>query len=392
MTTSISSDSVISEEMLERFGSRAATYDRENRFFQEDWDELKAAGYLKAAVPKEFGGLGLSLAEVCKEQARIAYRAPATALATNMHIYWTGMAADMRRMGDASLEWLLREAADGEIFAAGHGERGVDLPLFLSTTSAKRVDGGYEYRGHKIFGSLSPVWTRLGLHGMDTEAAGGAQIVHAFMPRETKGYRIEKTWDTSGMRATQSDDTILEGAMVPDKYIARVLPAGGADLFVLGVFAWVEPTFASIYLGLAKRAIDLSVQSAQKRTSLALTRPMSYHPQVQFCLSEMTIAYNQALAYVEKIAADWSNGVDYGAAWPSHLVSVKHCATQAASKIIDLAMTVSGGSGLFKTNELERLTRDVRAGLLHPANELLVPEIVGKTALGIELGEQPRWG
>ena len=43
-----------------------------------------------------------------------------------------------------------------------------------------------------------------------------------------------------GMRATRSDDTVLEGAFVPDKYIARVVPAGlaGADYFVLSIFAW----------------------------------------------------------------------------------------------------------------------------------------------------------
>ena len=33
---------------------------------------------------------------------------------------------------------------------------------------AERVDGGYRFTGHKSFGSLTPVWTRLGLHGMDT--------------------------------------------------------------------------------------------------------------------------------------------------------------------------------------------------------------------------------
>jgi alkylation response protein AidB-like acyl-CoA dehydrogenase len=60
-------------------------------------------------------------------------------------------------------------------------------------------------------------------------------IVHAFMPRATEGYSIKDTWDVLGMRATASHDTILEGAVVPDKYIARVVPAGfaGADLFVL---------------------------------------------------------------------------------------------------------------------------------------------------------------
>ena len=47
---------------------------------------LKAAGYLVQAVPEELGGLGLSLAEVCQQQRRLAYSAPADALAINMHI------------------------------------------------------------------------------------------------------------------------------------------------------------------------------------------------------------------------------------------------------------------------------------------------------------------
>jgi len=138
----------LTEDLIARCGSRAAAYDRENRFFTEDFEELRAAGYLKSAVPKELGGAGMTLAEVCREQRRLAYRAPATALATNMHLYWTGVAADMRRMGDSSLEWVLREAAAGEVFAAGHGEAGNDLPLSLSTAKAERADGGYRCWGH----------------------------------------------------------------------------------------------------------------------------------------------------------------------------------------------------------------------------------------------------
>ncbi len=34
--------SVLTEDMLERFASRAAAYDRENRFFTEDFEELRA--------------------------------------------------------------------------------------------------------------------------------------------------------------------------------------------------------------------------------------------------------------------------------------------------------------------------------------------------------------
>ncbi len=63
MTTAMA-QSVLTEEMLERFRGRAGDYDRENRFFQEDFDELKESGYLLLCVPKEFGGTGLTLAEV----------------------------------------------------------------------------------------------------------------------------------------------------------------------------------------------------------------------------------------------------------------------------------------------------------------------------------------
>jgi len=382
----------LSDELIARCGDRAAGYDRENRFFTEDFEELRNAGYLKMAVPKELGGYGMSLAEVCREQRRLAYRAPATALATNMHLYWTGVAADLKRMGDASLEWMLREAAAGEVFAAGHGEAGNDLPLFLSTAKAERADGGYKFWGHKTFGSLTPVWTRLGLHAMHADASGGPKIVHAFLPRDTKGYAIKETWDTLGMRATRSDDTLLDGAFVPDQYVARVVPAGTADLFVLAIFAWAEPTFASIYLGLAERARDLAAAGVKKRTSLALSRSMAYHPEVQRCFSEMQLALEGASAQVERVAEEWSTGKDHGAQWPMKLVAAKHNAVETAKKVADLAMSVSGGGGMFKVNELERLYRDARCGGFHPANSILVHEIVGKTVLGIDLGEQPRWG
>jgi alkylation response protein AidB-like acyl-CoA dehydrogenase len=390
----IAPGSVLSDELIARCGERAASYDRENRFFHEDFEELRAAGYLKMAVPRDFGGLGMTLAQVCQEQKRLAYRAPATALATNMHLYWTGVAASLLTMGDESLKWVLEEAAAGEVFAAGHGESGNDYPVLYSTARAERVDGGYRFYGRKLFGSLGPVWTRLGLHAQDNSDPSNPVVVHAFLPRDTEGYHIEETWDTLGMRATRSDDTVLEGAFVPDRYVVRVLPAGlaGADLFIVALFGWVEPTFGHIYLGLARRALDLAIASVKTKTSLAqLTRTMAYHPGVQHHVSEMVLALEAAEAHVERIAEDWSNGVDHGGAWPAKLIAAKYNAVEAAQKVVDLAMELSGGAGLFKRNELERLYRDVRAGRIHPANGMLVHEFVGKTYLGV-LGDGARWG
>ena len=208
---------VLTDDMLARFAERAPQYDRDNVFFFDDFDELRRAGYLRLAVPEELGGAGLSLSGVAQQQRRLGYYAAPTALAINMHLYWTGNAADLWRAGDSSQRWLLEAAAAGQVFAAGHAESGNDIPVLLSTTKAERVEGGYRFTGRKSFGSLSPVWNYLGIHGMDTGDPSSPKIVHAFMPRDTEGYRIDQNWDVLGMRATRSDDTILEGVFVPDR-------------------------------------------------------------------------------------------------------------------------------------------------------------------------------
>jgi alkylation response protein AidB-like acyl-CoA dehydrogenase len=383
---------VLSNDMLRRFAQRAAEYDRDNRFFSEDFSDLKEAGYLTMTVPSELGGRGFTLAQSCREQRRLAYHAPATALGINMHVYWVGLAADLWRQGDKSLEWLLKEAMAGEVFNAGHSERGNDIPAMLSTSKAERVDGGFRLSGHKMFASLSPVFTRYGAHAMWADAEGGPKIVHVFMPRDSKGYQIKETWDTMGMRATRSDDVLLDGVFVPDRYVARIVPAGVPDAFVLGIFAWVLMGFANVYYGIAQRSIDLALPGLKSKTSLAVTRSMAYHPEIQHAVAEMMLAFDPIGPHLDQVAEDWSNGVDHGATWPSKIVSAKYHAVEAAWKIVDLAMEVSGGSGMFRANELERLFRDARCGRFHPANSFLTHEIVAKTALGIDMGEQPRWG
>ncbi len=393
-TLAASAASLLTSEMLARFESRAATYDRENRFFDQDFEELRATGYLRLPVPVELGGAGFTLAQMAREQRRLAYYAPATALAVNMHIYWVGLAADLWRKDDKSLEWLLRDAVNGEIFAAGHAESGNDLPVLLSTTKAERVEGGYRFYGRKQFGSLSPVWTRLGMHGMDLTDPAQPKVVHAFMMRESPGYIIKETWDVLGMRATRSDDTVLEGAFVPDDHVARVVPAGaaGIDAFVLGIFAWALIGFGNVYYGLARRALDKSVSALKRKRSMAVTRTMAHHPEAQHAIAEMVIELDSIGPHLDRIAEDWSTGVDHGMEWPSKIFAAKYRAVEGSWRVVDLGLDIAGGAGIFRSEGYERMFRDARLGRIHPANSFLTHEVIAKTALGINLDEQPRWG
>jgi len=384
----------LTDDDLRRFWERAPGYDAENRFFHEDFEELRDAGYLNLAVPEELGGAGLSLAEVCRRQRRLAYFAAPTALAVNMHLYWTGVAADLWRAGDRSLEWLLKASAAGEVFAAGHAESGNDLPVLLSTCKAERVDGGYRFTGRKSFGSLGPVWTYLGLHGMDASDPDAPTVVHAFARRDAEGLEVVETWDVLGMRATRSDDTVLDGVFVPDRLVARVVPAGpaGLDPFVGSIFAWALLNFGNVYLGLARRVFDLTVDKIKDKTSLAMSRTMAYHAEIQHAVAEMALALEPVEPLLDRVAEDWSAGVDHGAEWPAKIFSAKYVAVENAWRAVDRAIDVAGGFGIFKKAGLERLFRDARLGRIHPANAFLTHEVVAKTALGVGLDESPRWG
>ena len=311
-----------------------------------------------------------------------------------MHHYFVGLCADLHRAGDPSGDWVLRKAAEGHIFAAGHGESGNDIPVLLSSSSAERVDGGWEFTGHKIFGSLSPVWTYLGIHGMDTSDPANPQVVHGFLHRDAPGYRIEETWDTLGMRATTSNDTILDRAFVPDEAIIMVCPAGfaGAGMYHVALFAWALLGFAGVYSSIARRAFDDTVALMHQRTSMALTRSMAYHPEVQHQIAEMRIHLEGMTAHLDRVCADWVDGVDHGMDWPAKIVACKYDVVTRAWAVVDAALDLTGGSGIFRRSRFEQLFRDARLGRIHPGNSMLTHELVGKLSLGINPDEQPRWG
>ncbi|AGW40875.1 acyl-CoA dehydrogenase [Leifsonia xyli subsp. cynodontis DSM 46306] len=176
-----------------------------------------------------------------------------------MHLVWTGIAKTLRDRGDDSLKFVLREAAAGEVFAFGLSEAGNDLVLFGSRTQARpEPDGGYRFFGAKIFTSLSPAWTWLGTMGLDTTSADGPKIVYGFIERTGGGFEIREDWDTLGMRATQSNTTVLDGALArADRVVRWLEPGPNPDPLVFAIFANFEILLAAVYTGVGARLLGV---------------------------------------------------------------------------------------------------------------------------------------
>lgn len=377
--------SILSDGLVERIRERAAVADRENAFFDEDLAELRACGYLRAFVPEEFGGLGLGMSEVTLLQSRLATAAPATALAINMHLVWTGVARLLHTRGDDSLRFVLEGAAGDELYAFGVSEAGNDLVLFGSDTEARPgPDGSYRFHGRKIFTSLSPAWTWLGTTGLDTTSADGPKVVYGFIERSRGGFEILDDWDTVGMRASQSRTTLLQGAESTAEHIVRRLdPGPNPDAIVFGIFACFETLIAAVYTGIGERALRLAVETAHRKTSKkAGGASYAADPDIRRRIATAAIAYDGMLPQLAGIARDLDEGVDHGALWFPKLVGLKVRATETAREVVDQAIRVAGGGSYFAASELGRLYRDVLAGMFHPSDDESAHATVANAWLG----------
>ncbi|MCA5893658.1 acyl-CoA/acyl-ACP dehydrogenase [Isoptericola sp. NEAU-Y5] len=380
---------ILTEELLETIRGRAATHDRENSFFTEDLEDLKATGYLAAMVPEHLGGAGLTLREAAREQARLAGAAPATALAVNMHHVWVGVARYLHERGDGSLDWLLTEAARGEVFGFGYSEAGNDLVLLGSRTQARPDgEGGYAFHGTKIFTSNSPGWTRLGVMGLDEETdPDDPRIVHAFITRDGGGFEIKDDWDTLGMRASQSCTTVLDGAHAPaDRVLRRIAPGPSLDPYVLGIFTSFEILLASVYLGIADRALTLAVETVNKRRSMKTGKTYAQDPDIRWRIATAALALDGLWPQLDMVAGEVDAQVDVrsgsGAGYFRSTAGLKVRVTETARQVVDEAIRCSGGSTYFNRSELGRLYRDVLAGIFHPSDDESAHSTVAQSVLG----------
>lgn len=377
--------SLLPDELLDRIRERAAVHDRENTFPFDDLEDLKAAGYLTALVPESFGGGGLSLEELTREQMRLAGASPATALAVNMHHVWVGVAKVVHERGDDSCDFILTDAMAGEVYAFGVSEAGNDLVLFGSASeAAPDGNGGYAFTGTKIFTSLSPGWTRLGTFGTDTTGEDGPHNVWGFVNRDAAGITVKDDWDALGMRGSQSCTTVLDGVPAPaDRIVRRIPPGPTMDPFIFGIFANFEILLASVYTGVAQRALDVAVEVVGKRRSMKNQgAPYSNDPDIRWRLADAAIQLDGLFPQISRIARDVDEQVDRGALWLPQLSAVKSRATEVAKDVVDKAIRASGGSSYFNRHELSRLYRDVLAGIFHPSDDESVHAAWANALLG----------
>lgn len=393
----------IAEAHAEDFATRADQHDRENSFPFENFEAMRASGFMAATAPEELGGMGLTSSyESAIGTNRIARGCGATALASNMaRAVVLGLANQWRALQAtggpeiAPIEATLRDVVAGTVGFCGANSEPGTTPLFVQTV-ATRTDNGWLLNGRKIFATASPTATSIGMMARYMDPARGPRLLLARVPRHTPGMTINDDWDAMGMRGTGSPSIVLEDCAVPPPLVADVGPYGvwsteSPLLIFLGEFGAIGQ--AAAFLGVAEAAQDYVLRQLQERMNRPGGRRVAEKGSVQQLVAENEIELSAAAAFLERagklVEQNYGPIVHSGDLAAMHdqiklAQAARFFVTQTAVKVVDRAMTISGGSGYMSASPLSRMYRDVRAGPVMPMSPLDAYEYIGKVTLGLE--------
>jgi len=365
-------------ELGAEFAPRAAEHDRDNTFVFENFDRMRESGYLRLAVPEELGGLGATMRQVCFAQAELARSCAATALAVNMHQYLVLANVFRWKRGAPGAEALLRRvASEGIVLMTSGGSDGI-----WPSGKAVKENGGYRISGRKVFCSQAPVAGALTTMAVYDDPVEGPVVLLAGIPMSSPGITILDNWDTMGMRATGSNDLLLEDVKIAETQVAARRPWGKVDPALRTAGVHFAPPVAAVYAGIAAAARDEAVRMVSRRSSgdgNALADDPTVQRAVGLMDAKLRTLWWSLLGALEELGDEYAPD---DRALEAVMIAKRHVVTEA-QEVVDLAMQTVGGSAYFKTSPLEQAYRDVRAGLFHPMNPERTLLYAGRLALGV---------
>jgi L-evernosamine nitrososynthase len=383
----------LAETLADDFATRASMHDREASYAFENVEALKRAGYFAAPIPMEHGGGGVtSVHDVLVASSRLARGDASTAIGVNMHLVAVLNIARRWRMAVASanerraaafgrsLESITR---DGVVLAAAISERSQDLTR--PATFATRTGTGWSISGQKAFCTMSPAadvfYTAVRLNGDD-----GAELYgYAMIPADAPGVLVHDDWDALGMRASGSNSITFDGVELAAEALRGGFPAGDPIPYMernltAGLF------HASASLGIAEAAHRVAVAAIANRETDGRSRTLAAENAIELESCRATFARSAELIDEHYAANPTEDGTrDELVALFTEAQATKAYVNDVATRIVDRALTLSGGVGYLNGHPLARAYRDVRAGaFMHPLGANRAYELVAEVALGRE--------
>ena len=356
-------------ELGKDFEKQAPEYDQNDQFVTENYLQLKEHGFFSAMIPEELGGGGVSHSEMCEIIREMAKYCSSTALAFSMHQHL--IAANVwKYLHNKGGDDALKKIAQKNLVLVSTGAR----DWLESNGTMEKTEGGYLLNAQKHFASQSTIGDILVTSATFKDPENGWQVLHFPVPMKSEGVTILDNWYTLGMRATGSHTVKLENVFIPESSVVLRRPHGEYHDFWNVVLTVALPLIMAAYRGIAEKAAEIGVTKAKDK--------VKNKPHLSYLTGEM----NNFLSMVQIIHNDMvriTNNFDFK---PENELGIqmltrKTLVANACINTVNKAMEIVGGQSFFRQLTLERLFRDVQAGVFHPLPEKQQQQMTGKFIL-----------
>ncbi len=355
---------------------RSAVVPREQEILADDRvpDDLREQaakmGLFGYAIPQEWGGLGLNLAQDVEMAMELGYTSLAlrSMFGTNNGIagqVLVGFGTDEQKA-----EWLER-LANGEVASFALTEPGAGSNPSGLRTKAVRDGDHWIINGDKRFITNAPIADLFVVFARSRPADDDGPGIAVFLvPANTEGVQVGVKDAKMGQEGAWTADVSFTDVRVPD----AALIGGSEDIgyrAAMTSLARGRVHIAALAVGIAQRALDESVTYAATATQGG--KPIGSFQLVQAMLADQQTGVLAGRALVRDTARLWLSGEDRRIA-PS---AAKLFCTEMAGKVADLAVQVHGGSGYMRDVPVERIYRDVRLLRLYEGTSEIQRLIIG---------------
>lgn len=341
---------------------RAFAAEQARRIPDETIADLKAAGLFRVLQPAVYGGYECDPQVFMEISMILGAACPSTG--------WVYAVIGVHNWQLA----LMPKQAQDDVW-------GVDPDTLISSSYTPRgqieiVDGGYKVSGRWSFssGSDHAQWVILG--GAATEPDGTVRRLCFLLPRTD--YKVDDVWNVIGLKATGSNDIVVDGAFVPD-YRTHPFTSGSVTSNAPGYLLPFGNVFtfgiSAPLIGAAQGALDEHIAWTVDRVRITRGTRVAEEPfsqaRVAQAASEIDAARLQMMRDLDEMIELARDGKEIPIALRARARLDQVRATQLAASAVDGIFTNSGGRVLHELNPIQRAWRDIHAGSLHNSN---VPE------------------
>jgi isovaleryl-CoA dehydrogenase len=322
--------------------------------------DLGRQGMLGATVSEEYGGAGLSLFESGLVFQAFARWNPAATLSLIAHdnlcannIYVNG-SPDLRQR-------FLPKLCSGEwIGCLGLTEPGAGSDALGSMRTRAVRDGDvYRISGSKLYITNGPVADVCLLYAKTQPDRGSKGITAFAVETSTPGFTVAQKLVKMGFRGSQTAELVFDDMVVPVENIVGEEHLG--HQVVMAGLDYERAMVASIPVGIAERALDLSIEYAKTRRQFG--KPIAEFQMVQSMIAEMYTDVQAARTLTWQVLAECSTADETMAGRGKiHALTAAAImfAADACNRVLNRALQVHGGSGYIWETEINRLFRTIK--------------------------------